>query len=95
MERQDLRGAFVLFAASTEQWGAHPITDPLVVKTLQDVYRQAMGLPPAPDPPLLAQLSASADRQVASNLGHRPARSRDPNGPETAKWKSCLKVPLL
>jgi hypothetical protein len=49
----------------TEQWGAHPITDPLVVKTLQDVYRQAMGLPPAPDPPLLAQLSASAENPPA------------------------------
>jgi hypothetical protein len=43
----------------TEQWGAHPVTDPLVVKTLQDAYRQAVGLPPLPDPGLLAQSSTS------------------------------------
>lgn len=45
----------------TEQWGAHPVTDPLVVKTLQDLYRQAIGLPPLPDPPLLLQLAESAE----------------------------------
>src|SRR5262249_52844465 len=58
----------------TEQWGAHPVTDPLVVKTLQDVYRQAIGLPPIPDPPLLAQLSASAEAPRAA--APRPATDK-------------------
>ncbi|HEY4310544.1 MAG TPA: hypothetical protein VGN12_13920 [Pirellulales bacterium] len=64
----------------TEQWGAHPITDPLVVKTLQDVYRQAMGLPPAADPPLLAQLSASADSQEPAK--GQTAETSSPAGPD-------------
>jgi hypothetical protein len=55
----------------TEQWGAHPITDPLVVKTLQDVYRQAMGLPPMPDPPLLAQLAAATDTPSSNAQANR------------------------
>jgi len=42
----------------TEQWGAHAIIDPLAVKTLQDIYRQAIGLAPMPDPPILAQITA-------------------------------------
>jgi hypothetical protein len=50
----------------TEQWGAHPVTDPLVVKTLQDVYRQAIGIPPMPDPPFLEQLSVGADAPRAA-----------------------------
>ncbi len=49
----------------TEQWGAHPVTDPLVVKTLQDVYRQAVGLPPLPDPGLLAQSSTTVEASRA------------------------------
>lgn len=65
----------------TEQWGAHPITDPLVVKTLQDVYRQAMGLPPMPDPPLLAQLAATADTSQSTdaqkNRGQTPSQNSD------------------
>ena len=52
--------AFRAVRSVTEQWGSHPVTDPLVVKTLQDVYHQAIGLPPVPDPPLLSQLSATA-----------------------------------
>lgn len=50
--------AFRAVRSVTEQWGAHPVTDPLVVKTLQDVYRQAVGLPPLADPGLLTQSSA-------------------------------------
>jgi hypothetical protein len=59
----------------TEQWGAHPVTDPLVVKTLQDVYRQAVGLPPLPDPRLLAQSSTSAE---ASRTEAAPATGKEP-----------------
>jgi hypothetical protein len=61
----------------TEQWGAHPIVDPLVVKTLQDVYRQAVGLPPEPDPPLLAQLSMSAEQ--AQNADRQSSSNRSPD----------------
>jgi hypothetical protein len=50
----------------TEQWGAHPVTDPLVVKTLQDVYRQSVGLPPLPDPRLFAQSSTSTEAARAN-----------------------------
>jgi hypothetical protein len=63
----------------TEQWGAHPVTDPLVVKTLQDAYRQAIGLPPIPDPPLLAQLSAStATARTATGKQPGAAASQQP-----------------
>lgn len=34
----------------TEQWGADAVTNPRVVKKLQDVYREAIDLPPEPDP---------------------------------------------
>src|SRR5215471_17266131 len=34
----------------TEQWGADAVTNPRVVKKLQDVYREVIGLPPEPDP---------------------------------------------
>src|SRR5262249_14196251 len=34
----------------TEQWGADAVTNPRIVKKLQDVYREAIGLPPEPDP---------------------------------------------
>jgi hypothetical protein len=73
----------------TEQWGAHPITDPLVVKTLQDVYRQAMGLPPMPDPPLLAQLAATAD--TASTP--KPPANRDKNSAEAADDQTAEELP--
>ncbi len=68
----------------TEQWGAHPVTDPLVVKTLQDVYRQAVGLAPLPDPPLLIQLSASADatRARRAAAGKRPPADATTGQPE-------------
>jgi hypothetical protein len=59
----------------TEQWGAHPVTDPLVVKTLQDVYRQAVGLAPLPDPTLLGQ---SSPRAEASRSEAGPATVNEP-----------------
>src|SRR5262249_37580012 len=34
----------------TEQWGADAVTNPRIVKKLQDVYREVIGLPPEPDP---------------------------------------------
>ncbi len=68
----------------TEQWGAHPVTDPLVVKTLQDIYRQAVGFAPVPDPPLLTQLAASAEMTggaARSAVGNQPG-SEPSNRPE-------------
>jgi hypothetical protein len=60
----------------TEQWGAHAVTDPLVVKTLQDVYRQAVGLPPLPDPPLLTQLAtAESNPRAAESSSSANARA--------------------
>ncbi len=58
--------AFRAVRSVTEQWGAHPVTDPLVVKTLQDVYRQAVGLPPLADPALLGQ-SSRAKKEPADS----------------------------
>jgi hypothetical protein len=74
----------------TEQWGAHPVTDPLVVKTLQDVYRRAIGLSPIPDPPLLAQLSASADANRAA--APRPVTGKQPRA-ATSEQPEELKPP--
>jgi hypothetical protein len=34
----------------TEQWGADAVTNPRIVKKLQDVYREVLGLAPEPDP---------------------------------------------
>jgi hypothetical protein len=68
---QALRGV----RSVAEQWGAHPITDPLVVKTLQDVYRQALGLPPLRDPSLLAQAPSSTEvsrTEAAPKPGKEP-----------------------
>jgi hypothetical protein len=60
----------------TEQWGAHAVTDPLVVKTLQDIYRQAVGLAPEPDPPLLAQLSMTTEAKPRTRDAQSAAEKR-------------------
>jgi hypothetical protein len=43
------RGPSALRTVS-EQWGADAVTNPRIVKKLQDVYREAICLPPEPDP---------------------------------------------
>jgi hypothetical protein len=58
----------------TEQWGASALTDPLVVKALQDVYRQAVGLPAEPDPKFLKQeVAARAKEQAAKSRADESA----------------------
>ncbi len=63
----------------TEQWGAHAIIDPLAVKTLQDIYRQAIGLPPMPDPPILAQITAIEKQRLrpSAEATEKPATSAE------------------
>lgn len=39
-----------------EQWGSDAIGDPVDLKSLQDLYRAALGLPPLPDPNAIAYL---------------------------------------
>jgi len=51
----------------TEQWGADAVTNPRIVKKLQDVYREVAGLPPDPDP-LFFQFRLDAQ---SSNEPHR------------------------
>jgi hypothetical protein len=43
------RGPSALRSVS-EQWGADAVTNPRIVKKLQDVYREVIGVPPEPDP---------------------------------------------
>ena len=75
-EHAGLHARLCAVRSVTEQWGAHPVTDPLVVKTLQDVYRQAVGLPPLPDPILLGQ---SPKKAAASNDTDAPTEAdREP-----------------
>lgn len=40
----------------TEQWGSDAVGDPIDLKTLQDLYRSALLLPPLPDPEAIAYI---------------------------------------
>jgi hypothetical protein len=70
----------------TEQWGADAVTNPRIVKRLQDLYRQVIGLPPEPDPTffqfvnqLRAELRADAGQDKPENA--TPQQEELPPGP--------------
>jgi hypothetical protein len=48
----------------SEQWGGSPVTSPIELKDLQDVYRQALGLEPLPDPRVIRQARREQERQA-------------------------------
>jgi hypothetical protein len=61
----------------TEQWGADAVTNPRIVKKLQDVYREAIGLPPEPDPDFFTQVDKLRLRQ--------PNRAKQPEAESNAE----------
>ena len=80
----------------TEQWGADAVTNPRIVKKLQDVYREVTGLPPEPDPnffqfvdQLLAKQSKSSKQsETDANAEEIPTPKgiASDNGPSSGQW---------
>ena len=84
----------------TEQWGADAITNPRIVKKLQDVYREAIGLPPEPDPDFFeaavqirSELANKHREESQSKIAdveelppRKPAGERDDVRNEPLKW---------
>jgi hypothetical protein len=62
----------------TEQWGADAVTNPRIVKKLQDVYRQAIGLPPEPDPIFFAATLHSHAEASNSRREDAKGQAADP-----------------
>jgi hypothetical protein len=95
--------AFKATRSITEQWGADAVTDPLAIKTLQDVYRQALGLPPIPDPRFLKEIVAARSKQrglanlrdaMPSGIEELPPISAPPNPGESSTGDQSLQLVL-
>lgn len=79
----------------SEQWGADAVTDPLEVKTLQDVYRQAIGLPPEPDPSFITQAKRHQAREASSSNGSDDSESdSEEDSPDSSDGGAGYEVPI-
>jgi hypothetical protein len=54
-----------------QQWDARAVVNPLQLKLLQDVYRQAVGVPPFPDPEFLVRAREEQVRKAREDNNHR------------------------